>query len=167
MESTPIRSFTELNAWQKARVVRRAIIVLVKNWPSEEKYRLTDQIIRSSRGPCSHLAEGFGRFYEKENTRYCRIARGSLYETLDHLSGAYDEGYIDKPALKYHWTLVEEAIRVLNGYIRYLRKFGSPTNAVAEPNASYGENIPIFGASPDDLEGSFGAEEDTLERSDN
>jgi four helix bundle protein len=150
MEGASLRSFTELNAWQKSRQVRKAISAMVKTWPSEEKFRLTDQIIRSSRGPCSHIAEGFGSFYEKENRRYCRIARGSLYETMDHLSTAYDDGYVEKSLLKAQWALVDEAIRVLNGYLRYLQKF-TPNDRVSEPEAHYGEEFPIFVDPPADL----------------
>ncbi|MBK9075720.1 MAG: four helix bundle protein [Flavobacteriales bacterium] len=79
-----ITHFRDLQCWQKCREVRQRVRILVKRWPGEEKFRLTDQIIRSSRGPTSHIAEGYGRFYEKENIRFCRIARGSLYETQDH-----------------------------------------------------------------------------------
>jgi four helix bundle protein len=88
MQQTPVRSFTELVAWQQARVVRKAIRVLVKDWPPEEKFRLVDQIIRTSRGPCANIAEGFGRFHEKDNARFCRMAKSSLYETMDHLTAA-------------------------------------------------------------------------------
>lgn len=151
MQAAPIRSFTELNAWRKSREVRKAISVLVKDWPTEEKYRLTDQIIRSSRGPCSDIAEGFGHFHEKDNARFCRMAKGALTGTMDHLSAAFDEGYIDKASLKEHWALLEGTIRVLNGYIRYLRKF-EPPDGVAEPLEPYGEEIPIFVAPPTDLD---------------
>jgi len=150
MENAPIRSFTELIAWQKARVVRKAIRVLVKDWPPEEKFKLVDQIIRSSRGPCSHLAEGFGRFYEKENVRFCRIALGSLYETQDHLSAAFDEGYISSTTIKAHWSMVEESIRVTKGYVRYLKRFEQRNN-VSEPVTPYGTDQDIFGPVPDDL----------------
>ncbi len=149
MKEVPIRSFTELIAWRKARSVRSAIRELVKEWPEGEKRRLTDQIIRSSRGPCSHIAEGFGRFYDKENARFCRIAIGSLYETQDHLSAAFDEGYIDVRVLKEHWSPIDEAIRVIKGYIRYLKRFDGGTGRVSEPAAPYGTNDDIFG--PDDL----------------
>ena len=147
MQQVPIRSFTQLIAWQKAREVRMMVRALVKGWPVEEKYRLTDQIIRSSRGPCSHIAEGFGRFYEKENIRFCRIAMGSLPETQDHLSAAYDEGYIDGTMLKRNWAMVEGSIRVINGYIRYLKRFNEAGH-VAEPAVPYGGNEDIFGADP-------------------
>lgn len=145
-----MKSFTELIAWQKAREVRKSISVLVRTWPAEEKYRLVDQIIRSSRGACANLAEGYGRFHERDNARLCRMARGSLYETLDHLSVALDEGYIDAGTLRSEWALIEEAIRVLNGYIGYLQRLGIADD-VSEPAASYGDDVPIFGASPAEI----------------
>jgi four helix bundle protein len=67
---------------------------LTRNWPAEERFRLCDQLIRSSRSVTANIAEGYGRFYERDNVRFCRIARGSLYETQDHLITANDEGYL-------------------------------------------------------------------------
>ncbi|MCC6910617.1 MAG: four helix bundle protein [Flavobacteriales bacterium] len=149
MPQPPIRSFTELLAWQKAREVRKAISVLVKGWPAEEKFRLADQVIRSSRGPCANIAEGFGRFHEKDNARFCRMAKSSMYETMDHLTAAFDEGYMDRDAIKSHWALIEESIKVINGYGRYLNGL-SGNDRVADPPAIYGEQD-IFGPPPNDL----------------
>lgn len=151
METSSLRSFTELKAWQKCRVLRKSISALVKGFPAEEKFRLTDQIIRSSRGPCSNISEGYGRFREKDNARFCRMARGSLLETQDHLSVAYDEKFITKDSLKEHWAIAEEALRVLNGYLRYLRKFEPPSNSVSDPTEPYGTDDDIYTALPDDL----------------
>ena len=36
---------------------------LVKKFPPEEKYRLTDQLLRSSRSITAQIAEGHGRFH--------------------------------------------------------------------------------------------------------
>lgn len=135
-----IRHFRDLRAWQQCREVRLRVRRLVRAWPVEEKYKLVDQIIRSSRGPTSHLAEGYGRFYEKENVRFCRIARGSLYETQDHLITARDEEYIDEPVFTEHFDLVQESIRTLNGYMRYLLNLGKEGagNMASEPAVIYG-----------------------------
>lgn len=154
MSNTSIRSFTELWAWQKARVVRKAISGLVRNWPAEERFRLVDQIVRSSRSACANIAEGFGRYYEKDNLRFCRNAKGSLYETMDHLSVAFDEGFLDAAVLKQHWALCEEAIRVLNGYMNHLRRLAGDPN-ISEPMAAYGSDEgPIFTEAPAEVRGS-------------
>lgn len=67
---------------------------MVKKFPESEKFRLTDQLLRTSKSPCANIAEGHGRYHYQENIQYCRIARSSLSETLTHLTDALDENYI-------------------------------------------------------------------------
>jgi four helix bundle protein len=117
-----IKNFTELEAWKKARELRKDISELTKSFPVEEKYSLISQIKRSSRSVTANIAEGYGRFHHQENTQFCRVARGSLMETLDHLIVAFDEGYIDETILNSFQAKLEECIRILNGYINYLQK---------------------------------------------
>ena len=89
-----MKAFTDLEVWQKARLFRSNISVLVKSFPAEEKYRLGDQIVRSSRSVGNNIAEGHGRFHYIDSARFLINARGSLIETLDHLIIALDEKYI-------------------------------------------------------------------------
>ena len=85
------QSFEDLEVWKKARELKLQIAALVKNFPSNEKYRLTDQLIRSSRSVNTQLAEGHGRKTWPDRLRFSVIARGSLSETLNHLIDARDE----------------------------------------------------------------------------
>lgn len=94
-------SFTELEVWKQSRKIRNWISDLVKKFPIEEKYRFTDQIIRSSRSIGNNLAEGHGRFHYQDNIRFCILARGSLSETLDHMIIAIDEEIISQEQLMY------------------------------------------------------------------
>ena len=95
---------------------------LVKQFPDKEKYLLTNQIIRSSRSIGANIAEGFGRYHYKENSRFCLNARGSLFETLNHLIDAFDEEYIDETTLDEYRGEIMHCNKVLNGYISYLNK---------------------------------------------
>lgn len=88
------RSFEDLEAWKKARKLRKKVSNLVKKFPKDEKYRMVDQMIRSSRSITSNIAEGYGRYHFQENIQFCRQARGSLFELLDHIICAKDESYI-------------------------------------------------------------------------
>jgi len=115
-------TFEDLEIWQLARDFRRKISSLVKNIPSEEKYRLVDQMIRASRSVTANIAEGYGRYHYQENIQFCRQSRGSLYEMLDHLVVAFDEGYIADDVLKRLKEDVMLILRKLNGYIQYLEK---------------------------------------------
>jgi four helix bundle protein len=78
----------------KSRELKKEIAVLVKTFPGEERFRLTNQLLRSSRSINNQLAEGHGRRTWPDRTRFSVIARGSLSETLNHLIDALDETYI-------------------------------------------------------------------------
>ena len=117
-----MKTFEELEAWKAARELRESLSTVTRNFPVEEKYRLTDQTIRASRSVTANIAEGFGRFHYQENIQFCRQARGSLSETLEHLICALDEKYIDRETYENNKKLIERCWKVLNGYISYLKK---------------------------------------------
>ncbi len=60
-------SFEELEVWKECRKLRQMISVLTKKFPESEKYKLTDQILRSSKSPCANISEGHGRYHYQEN----------------------------------------------------------------------------------------------------
>ncbi len=95
------KNFEELEVWKKARALKNEIFELVKTFPKEEKFRLSDQITRSSRSIGIQIAEGHGRKTFPDKTRFCIISRGSLSETLSHLIDAFDCNYIDQDTLQY------------------------------------------------------------------
>lgn len=115
------QSFTDLEAWKSARRLKLKMQGVIKIFPVEEKYRLSDQLIRSSRGIGAVIAEGHGRFTYKDQIHFCIIARGSLSETLNHLIDALDAGYITKEELSGYKTEIDETGKLLNGYINFLR----------------------------------------------
>lgn len=115
-----MKSFRELEVWKKCRELRKEISTLTKSFPSEERYRLVDQMIRASRSVTANIAEGYGRFHYQEYAQFCRTSRGSLTELQDHLSVATDESYI---TIEEEITLnerIEECVKLLNGFIKYL-----------------------------------------------
>ena len=114
-------SFTDLETWKQARKIRVWVSELVKGFPTEEKYRLADQVIRSSRSIRNNLAEGLGRYHYQDNIRYCIMARGSLSETMDHIIIALDEKIIDQHTYNNFQTEYEQCLKLLNGYIQYLK----------------------------------------------
>lgn len=112
----------DLEAWKKGREFRREMSKLVKTFPAEEKFRLTDQLIRSSRSVTGNISEGYGRFHYQENIQFCRQARGSLIESIDHLYIALDEEYVEQKAFDKFYGQYEELLRIINGYINFLKK---------------------------------------------
>ena len=121
-------SFTDLEVWKKARVLRNNITVLVKSFPAEERYRLSDQIIRSSRSIGNNIAEGHGRFRYADAAKFLINARGSAAETIDHLIIALDNNFIDENIFESFKKDCEECMKMINGYINYLRKQSDTNN---------------------------------------
>ncbi len=131
------KTFEELACYQAARAFRRAVADFCRGLPGEEGYRLRDQLLRASRSVTANIAEGYGRHHHAENAQFCRHARGSLLECLDHLNVALDEGLLGREAYDGLRAKLEETWKILNGYIAYLRRCaedGVPQqNRPAEP----------------------------------
>jgi len=117
-----MNSFQDLETWKMAREFRNEIRLVIQNFPPDEKFKLTDQIVRSSRSVTANIAEGFGRYHYQENVQFCRTARGSLNETLDHLICALDCGYISQERLQELTDKHNTCLKILNGYIAYLKR---------------------------------------------
>ena len=118
-----LKSFEDLKCWQACRDLRVFVKQqIVPQLPADEKFRLIDQIIRSSRSSTANIAEGYGRFHYLDNAKFCSNARGSCWETLDHLITANDDNLINNDLLEQGRSKVSEAIKILNGYITYLQK---------------------------------------------
>ena len=115
------KSFEELTCWKEARNLRLFVKTnIITKLPNTEKFVLIDQIKRSSHSVGNNISEGYGRFHFQENIQFCRIARGSLFETLDHGIVAFDEGYISEENLNELRTIHNKTLLILNGYIKYL-----------------------------------------------
>lgn len=101
------KGFTELEGYKKGRELRQSISILLKKFPKEERYELISQIKRSSRSVTANIAEGYGRNTYSDTRHFFIIARGSLTETMDYLTTAFDENYILKEELKAEWEKCE------------------------------------------------------------
>lgn len=76
-------AYENLDVWDRAVDFAVKVIELVETIDTGRKhYRLLEQIEASSTSVSMNLAEGKGRFSQKEFVQYCYIARGSLYETM-------------------------------------------------------------------------------------
>ena len=116
------KSFTDLDVWKSARQYKNAVFELSKSFPQTEKFRLEDQLIRASRSIGSNIAEGYGRFTYRDLLHFCIQARGSLFETINHLIDAFDCGIISDELLTNYKAKANEVERLLNGYIAWLKK---------------------------------------------
>ena len=113
--------FQNLKVWKKCKAIRETVWELSKNFPADEKYRLSDQMIRAARSVTANIAEGYGRYHYQENIQFCRQGRGSLCELIDHILVACECNYINQEQSEKLLKEIELAIRLMNGYIKYLK----------------------------------------------
>ncbi len=121
------KGFKELECNIQAKLLRAFISEPAKKFPPLERYLLVAQIIDSSRSITRNIAEGFGRFTYTDTRNFFIIARGSVTETTDHLSTAYDERYITEEELRTGEGKCELIFKLINGYISYLDKSKNKT----------------------------------------
>src|SRR6476619_3853125 len=128
MKSVPtsFRSFEDLECWKACRNLRRFVSrEIIPHLPKHEQYRLGDQLLRAARSTTANIAEGYGRFHYLDNARFCSNAHGSCWEVLDHLITASDEALLPLALIEKGKILVQEAVKLLNGYMSYLKRAAS------------------------------------------
>jgi len=124
-----VNTFEDLACWKACRNLRNFIVKeVVPALPEGEKYRLADQIIRACRSTTANIAEGYGRFHYMDNAKFCSNSRGSCWEVLDHLITAHDEEILSLELLSEGRKHVSEAVKLLNGYMKYLKKAARKAN---------------------------------------
>src|SRR6266498_2910519 len=135
MTADNIQGLENLEAWKRAKDFAVQVCKeIVPLFPVEEKWVLSQQIRRSAQSVPANIAEGHGRFYYQETIRFCYIARGSLSETYTHLTVAKELGYIPETIYVDLRKQVEDLVRIINGYISYLKRAKVGAN---EPGVGY------------------------------
>ena len=130
-----VQGLKRLQVWVRAKdfvlsIYKRVLPLL----PAEEKWNLNQQLRRFSLSISANIAEGYGSFYYQDNVRFCYNARGSLDETLSHLTFAFETNFIPEEMYKELEQEGEEIDKMLSGYIGYLKKNKKGAN---EPGANY------------------------------
>lgn len=121
-----VRDHSELDCWQLSDQLEHAVAQILER-PGFRRYPgLHDQLTRSSEGPAPQIAEGFSRYYPKENAPFVRIAKSSLTETIVHLSRVAKKGIITKEECASLTTLARRARGATTQYLLYLESAPPP-----------------------------------------
>jgi four helix bundle protein len=92
------KSYVDLIAWQKAMDLIVEVYRATEKFPTDEKFGLTAQVRRAAVSIAANIAEGQGRFGDREFVSFLSIAHGSLRETETHLHIASRLGYCSSEA---------------------------------------------------------------------
>lgn len=114
--------FGDLDVYKKASEFRKRIWKLTSGLPAEERFVLVGQMRRAALSVTNNIAEGHGSWGYKHNVSYLRRSRGSMNELLDDINACEDQGYFDKKHLDDLRADAMSVIKLLNGYISYLKR---------------------------------------------
>src|SRR6266516_2467852 len=98
-QPTPFRTFEDLEAYQVARELRKAMYGVSRRLPSFERFELASQIRTASVSLTNNIAEGHGRYHYLDQIKFDLQARGSLEELIDDLNVCEDEKYLPSPEI--------------------------------------------------------------------
>ena len=113
--------YKDLIVWQKSLAFADQVIDLIDNLETSRKhYRLLEQLESAVTSVPMNIAEGKGRYSEKEFMRFLYIARGSLYETLTLLEIFKLRGWIVSDQFNNLQEKSNEIARMINGLIKTL-----------------------------------------------
>jgi four helix bundle protein len=91
-----LKSFQELEVWQKAHHLVLQTYRVTDAFPDRERYGIVSQVRRSAASIAANIAEGFGRRTTKELLQFLANENGSLEETRYFLLLSRDLGYLAK-----------------------------------------------------------------------
>jgi len=116
-------AYEKLDVWNKAVDFAVAVIDTVDNISTDRKhYRLLEQIEASSTSVSMNIAEGKGRFSNKEFVQYLYISRGSLYETMTLLEIFSRKKWISDDHYLQLESTGKEIVSMIKGLINSLSK---------------------------------------------
>jgi len=99
MTTTLIKSFRDLQVWQRAMELTIEVYRLTRGFPKEETFGLSSQLRRAAVSIPSNIAEGQGRSNTREFRQFLSIARGSNCELQTQLEIARALGLGDAKLL--------------------------------------------------------------------
>ena len=107
--------YRKLIAYQKAKEVVKRTYKLLKKFPAEERYSMSDQLRRASVSITSNIAEGVTRYSVKDKAHFMEMAFGSLMEVSSQIEIAEELGYITTEDRMSMDELIREDARLLSG----------------------------------------------------
>ena len=117
------RSFTEIEAWQKARELTFEIYQISKRPPFCKDIELRSQIRAAAISVMSNIAEVFDRNGTAEFVQFLAIAKGSVAEVASQLF-VKDQGYVTTEEFDRLIELANETGRRIGALMNYLRRSG-------------------------------------------
>ena len=114
--------YEDLEVWQKAIDWASGIVSLCNDLETERRhFRLIEQLESACSSVAMNIAEGKGRYSQKEFIQFLYVARGSLYETVTLLEIFFKQQWITKDKFLEFKETGKEIAKMLNSLIKSIK----------------------------------------------
>jgi four helix bundle protein len=110
--------FQKLQIYQLAKEIVIYNYKLTKNFPSEEKFALVQQMNRAAVSVPSNIAEGTSRKSNKDKAHFINIAYGSLMELVCQMEVALELEYIEQSEYDEFIKMVKNLSVKMSNYLK-------------------------------------------------
>jgi len=116
------KGFEDLEVYKEARILRKRVYKLTDLLPAKERFILCPQMRRAALSATNCIAEGHGSRSFRHNISYLYRSGGSVCELQDDFNTCEDQSYFKKEHLDDLRAQAEKVMKLINGYIAYLRR---------------------------------------------
>lgn len=112
----------DLEIYNRSENLSNRIWNIVCFWEPFAKFGIGKQLTSSVDSISINIAEGYGRYFIKENIQFCYYSRGSLFEAKSWINKAFHRGLITKKDFDEIHNELEIINIKLNAYIKVLKQ---------------------------------------------
>jgi four helix bundle protein len=113
--------FEDLDCWKKSRELVNVVFDICEKQMKNKDFSTQDQIKRAAISTMNNIAEGFGRYSNREFIRFLEYSASSSMEVRSMLYILSDRKYIDEFEFEKCYQLSIEHTNITLGFIRYLK----------------------------------------------
>ena len=121
-----LKTYRELDVWQKSMDLVVAVYELTRKFPADEKFGLTSQLRRAAVSIPANIAEGYARKHRGDYVHHLSVAAGSAAEVETHVTISVRLGFVSKEGAMAVWNLTQEVARMLSKLIQSLENAKRP-----------------------------------------
>jgi four helix bundle protein len=108
-------NFEKLDVWQKAIDFADLVYNYTRNFPTDERFGLTNQMRRAAVSISSNIAEGTSRMSQTDFARFIEIAMGSVFEVVSQSFIGRRRGFLAEEGFRALYSATDEIARMLSG----------------------------------------------------
>jgi four helix bundle protein len=115
-------NFENLKVYRLSEELADLVWKIAIKWDLFPRDTVGKQLVRAADSVGANIAEGSGRGSHKDNRRFVRTGRGSLYETQHWLRRAYRRDLLTNDQVTDLKQIVENLAPMLNAYLTSIGK---------------------------------------------